>query len=206
MANPVFNTVGEGETVNVTNDHYDYRARDITVINPVYHIHLTLSPSHSDREATQAVEEPPTRENTLFQNAPTSPEEDELEYDSAFARSPVLDAQQRETGGQQTYEGHQDDLTLDASITSPTSHYHAPTPLVARASYPPVPHSSFQAQAVPQHPDLTLEEGYVVLHEDVGTGPEPNVPSPGLILGSEIATPRRRRSWGMRFWRVFGSR
>ncbi|KAF7972934.1 hypothetical protein HWV62_16600 [Athelia sp. TMB] len=177
MANPVFNTIGEGEIINVANDYYDNRARDITVINPVYHIHLTLSPGRSNREATQAVEEPPTRENTLFQNAPASPEEDELECDSAFTRSPVLDAQQRETGGQQTYEVHQftleqDDLTLDVSITAPTPHYPTPTPLVARASYPPVPQSPFQARAVPQHPDLTLEEGYIVLPEDDGTGPE----------------------------------
>ncbi|KAF7972935.1 hypothetical protein HWV62_16602 [Athelia sp. TMB] len=183
MANPVFNTVGEGETVNVANDYYDNRARDITVINPVYHIHLTLSPGRSNREATQAVEEPPTRENTLvsdfpvlsiarlirahlFQNAPASPEEDELECGSAFTGSPVLDEQQRETGGRQTYEVHQDEPTLDPSITSPTPHYPTPRPLVACASYPPVPQNSFQARAEPQHPDLTLEEGYVVLQQD----------------------------------------
>ncbi|KAF7965214.1 hypothetical protein HWV62_45061 [Athelia sp. TMB] len=172
MANPVFNTVGEGETVNVANDYYDNRARDTIIVNPVYHIHLTWSPGYSDREAAQAVDRPSNRENTVFQNAPASPEEDELESGPAFTGSPVLDGQQRETGGRQTYEVHQDEPTLDLSITSPTPHYHTPTPLVARACYPPVPHSSFQARVVPQHPDLTLEEGYVVLQEDDGTGPE----------------------------------
>ncbi|KAF7968664.1 hypothetical protein HWV62_29749 [Athelia sp. TMB] len=185
MASAIFITSSEGEVVNVDGDYYDHRARDIIVINPVYHIHchqcmLTRhNPRPSNSEATHAVERPSARESTLVspENVPFSPAVNEVEHEFALAGSSALDGRQRGVRGQHTCGMHQfnleqDEPPLNPSTTPPTSHHHASTPPVVRASYPPLPRSSSQARAVLQNAVLESEEGYIVLQEDDGTGHE----------------------------------